>query len=359
MFQYHWKGYIKKTATIWKQTILRNNLKQLKLYTKNTVESNKLTWKCNKIALQINASFSVYAQINICSQPIADTYFNMMCMNELLENSWNHTSEISKMGTSKYKLRCQWGGMLRVSCSASTPPSKSSGPKQQQLQHVSRPSPPNAVAAGEGGGVSTGSSRAGASHCCSRSSWAGSSPTHFGRDTSASSGTMSAPSRMKFWSAGAWRWHSWIDELMQERKKLLNGLFRRAGQGSMPARDSPAVLAMGLRPVSGEQAGRPTRTALRRGLIRGRGVALLAVRDLIRPSIYHWLGDWIGIRGEQIGCHGTNGALRWLPTASLAEISLFVESGKESYLNRPKARLHARRLQLRQLFVNEAERAVS
>jgi len=42
------------------------------------------------------------------------------------------------------------------------------------------------------------------------------------------------------------------------------------------------------------------------------------------------LGDWIGIRGEQIGCHGTNGALRWLPTASLAEISLFVESGKES-----------------------------
>jgi hypothetical protein len=39
-------------------------------------------------------------------------------------------------------------------------------------------------------------------------------------------------------------------------------------------------------------------------------------------------------QGELIGCHGTNGALRWLPTASLAEISLFVESGKESYLNR-------------------------
>jgi hypothetical protein len=35
------------------------------------------------------------------------------------------------------------GGMLRVSCSASTPPSKSSGPKQQ-LQHVPRPSHPAA-----------------------------------------------------------------------------------------------------------------------------------------------------------------------------------------------------------------------
>ena len=65
------------------------------------------------------------------------------------------------------------------------------------------------------------------------------------------------------------------------------------------------------------------------------------VRDLIRPSIYHWLGDWIGIRGEQIGCHGTNGALRWLPTASLAEISLFVESGKESYLNRKVGLVHS------------------
>jgi hypothetical protein len=65
------------------------------------------------------------------------------------------------------------------------------------------------------------------------------------------------------------------------------------------------------------------------------------VRDLIRPSIYHWLGDWIGIRGELIGCHGTNGALRWLPTASLAEISLFVESGKESYLNRKVGLVHS------------------
>jgi len=65
------------------------------------------------------------------------------------------------------------------------------------------------------------------------------------------------------------------------------------------------------------------------------------VRDLIRPSIYHWLGDWIGIRGEQIVCHGTNGALRWLPTASLAEISLFVESGKESYLNRKVGLVHS------------------
>lgn len=62
---------------------------------------------------------------------------------------------------------------------------------------------------------------------------------------------------------------------------------------------------------------------------------------LIRPSIYHWLGDWIGIRGELIGCHGTNGALRWLPTASLAEISLFVESGKESYLNRKVGLVHS------------------
>lgn len=65
------------------------------------------------------------------------------------------------------------------------------------------------------------------------------------------------------------------------------------------------------------------------------------VRDLIQPSIYHWLGDWIGIRGELIGCHGTNGALRWLPTASLAEISLFVESGKESYLNRKVGLVHS------------------
>lgn len=65
------------------------------------------------------------------------------------------------------------------------------------------------------------------------------------------------------------------------------------------------------------------------------------VRDLIRPSIYHRLGDWIGIRGELIGCHGTNGALRWLPTASLAEISLFVESGKESYLNRKVGLVHS------------------
>jgi len=53
------------------------------------------------------------------------------------------------------------------------------------------------------------------------------------------------------------------------------------------------------------------------------------------------LGDWIGIRGELIGCHGTNGALRWLPTASLAEISLFVESGKESYLNRKVGLVHS------------------
>nr|YP_010131825.1 hypothetical protein KQ334_mgp050 [Chrysopogon zizanioides]QPZ94345.1 hypothetical protein [Chrysopogon zizanioides] len=53
------------------------------------------------------------------------------------------------------------------------------------------------------------------------------------------------------------------------------------------------------------------------------------------------MGDWIGIRGELIGCHGTNGALRWLPTASLAEISLFVESGKESYLNRKVGLVHS------------------